>query len=172
METNKVPSTKGSSRRAFLSASAVTAIAVPLATQAAPASAAAVGTDPFGTDPFGTDPANPFFLPDPDLVAVLSEISSANIQATLEQLIQFGTRHTASSQTDPARGIGAATAWVTKQMQAIAATSNGNMTFQQGSCPPNPRATTAAIRSPGNPWHTASLTRTTVMGSCPFQRSG
>ncbi len=29
------------------------------------------------------------------------------------------------------RGIGAATAWVTQQMQAIAATSNGNMTVQQ-----------------------------------------
>jgi hypothetical protein len=47
------------------------------------------------------------------------------------RLTQFGTRHTASSQTDPVRGIGAATAWVTQQMQAIAATSNGNMTVQQ-----------------------------------------
>ena len=37
----------------------------------------------------------------------------------------------ASSQTDPVRGIGAATAWVTGQMQAIAATSSGRMTVQQ-----------------------------------------
>jgi hypothetical protein len=36
-----------------------------------------------------------------------------------------------SSQTDPARGIGAATAFVTQQLQAIATTSNGNMTVQQ-----------------------------------------
>ena len=46
-------------------------------------------------------------------------------------LTQFGTRHTASSQTDPVRGIGAATAWVLQQMQAIAATSSGRMTVQQ-----------------------------------------
>ena len=49
------------------------------------------------------------------------------------RMTQFGTRHTASSQTDPVRGIGAATAWVTQQLQAIAATSNGNMTVQQQS---------------------------------------
>jgi hypothetical protein len=119
METNKVPGSKGSSRRAFLSASAVTAVAVPFATTAAPASAA-VGT-----------PANPHVHPDRGLVALLGEIRSANIKATIEKLITFGTRHTASSQTDPARGIGAATTWVTKKMQAIAATSTGNMTFQQ-----------------------------------------
>ena len=53
------------------------------------------------------------------------------MQATVEKLVSFGTRHTASSQTDPVRGIGAATAWVTGQMQAIAATSSGNMTVQQ-----------------------------------------
>src|SRR5262249_11699994 len=41
------------------------------------------------------------------------------------------TRHTASSQTDPVRGIGAATAWVFDQMQEFAAASSGNMTVQQ-----------------------------------------
>ncbi|HZC69972.1 MAG TPA: M20/M25/M40 family metallo-hydrolase [Jatrophihabitans sp.] len=59
------------------------------------------------------------------------QIDPKRIQATIERLVGFGTRHTASSQTDPVRGIGAATAWVTQQMQAIAATSNGNMTVQQ-----------------------------------------
>jgi len=38
-----------------------------------------------------------------------------------------------SSQTDQARGIGAATDWVFGQMQAIAATSNGAMTVQRRS---------------------------------------
>jgi hypothetical protein len=47
------------------------------------------------------------------------------------RLVQFGTRHTASSQTDPVRGIGAATAWVLEQMQSIAATSSGRMTVQK-----------------------------------------
>ncbi len=53
------------------------------------------------------------------------------IQATILRLTQFGTRHTASSQTDPVRGIGAATAWVYQQFQAIAATSSGRLTVQQ-----------------------------------------
>jgi hypothetical protein len=46
-----------------------------------------------------------------------------------------------SSQTDPVRGIGAATAWVFQQMQAIAATSSGRMTVQQQSFvqPPSSR---------------------------------
>jgi hypothetical protein len=47
------------------------------------------------------------------------------------RLTQFGTRHTASSQTDPVRGIGAATAWMFEQMQAFAATSSGRMTVQK-----------------------------------------
>jgi hypothetical protein len=115
-KNNDVPASKGSTRRAFLSASAVTAVAAPLLTGTASASAS---------------PALARQEPDPDLRALLRQVDPDRIQATIEQLIQFGTRHTASSQTDPKRGIGAATAWVTQQMQAIAATSNGTMTFQQ-----------------------------------------
>ena len=62
---------------------------------------------------------------------MLSDVDPRRIQATILRLTQFGTRHTASSQTDPVRGIGAATAWVFAQMQAIAATSSGRMTVQQ-----------------------------------------
>ncbi|HEY2577810.1 MAG TPA: M28 family metallopeptidase [Streptosporangiaceae bacterium] len=71
--------------------------------------------------------------PDDDLLRLLRDIDPNRIQATIEKLASFGTRHTLSSQTDPSRGIGAATTWVTQQMQAIAATSNGNMTVQQQS---------------------------------------
>ncbi len=62
---------------------------------------------------------------------MLREVDPGRIQATVLRLTQFGTRHTASSQIDPVRGIGAATAWVFQQMQAIAATSSGRMTVQQ-----------------------------------------
>jgi hypothetical protein len=62
---------------------------------------------------------------------MLGEVDPRRIQATILRLTQFGTRHTASSQSDPVRGIGAATAWVFAQMQAIAATSSGRMTVQQ-----------------------------------------
>jgi Peptidase family M28 len=111
-----VPASKGSTRRAFLSASAVTAVAAPLLTSASSASAS---------------PALASQEPDPPLRALLRQVDPNRIHATILRLTQFGTRHTASSQTDPVRGIGAATAWVTQQMQAIAATSNANMTVRQ-----------------------------------------
>src|SRR6266849_4676314 len=131
MENNYVSGSKGPSRRVFLSASAVTAVAAPIVSQAAPASAAPASAAPAKAAPAGARSANYQLEPDEDLFALLGEIDPGRIQATIQRLVQFGTRHTASSLTDPVRGIGAATAWVTQQMQAIAATSNGNMTVQQ-----------------------------------------
>jgi hypothetical protein len=122
MDNTDVPGSKGPSRRLFLSASAVAAATVPLVSQATAASAAVGGTR--------SGPLNRT-RPDPALLALLSQIDPKRIQNTIQTLVGFGTRHTLSSQTDPVRGIGAATAWVTQQMNAIAATSNGNMTVQQ-----------------------------------------
>jgi len=104
------------SRRAFLSASAITA-ATPLllgATVQAASAAPAVARTPA-----------------PELRDLLRQVDPGRIEATIQKLVSFGTRHTASSQTDPVRGIGAATAWVYAQMQGIAATSHGNMTVQK-----------------------------------------
>jgi Zn-dependent M28 family amino/carboxypeptidase len=115
MPKNSSTGRAGATRRAFLSASAVTAVAVPLLSGARPASASTLPTSE----------------PDPGLRQLLSEIDPARIEATITRLVQFGTRHTASSQTDPVRGIGAANAWVLAQMQAIAATSGGRMTVQE-----------------------------------------
>ena len=103
-------------RRTFLSASAVSAIAVPLLS---------------GTAQAATEPALTAQLPDPALRALLREVDPDRIKATILRLVEFGTRHTASSQTDPVRGIGAAVNWVFEQMQAIAATSSGRMTVQK-----------------------------------------
>ena len=114
MENKDVRSPR--SRRAFLSASAVTAVAVPLLS---------------GTALAETDPALATRHPIPGLRAMLREIDPDRIKATILKLVSFGTRHTASSQTDPVRGIGAATTWVFEQMQAIAATSGGRMTVQK-----------------------------------------
>jgi hypothetical protein len=119
MENNTIGGGKGPSRRAFLSASAVTAVSAPLVVRASPAGAAVAST------------ALPRPEPHNDLRALLREVDPGRIKATILRLTQFGTRHTASSQTDPVRGIGAATAWVFDQMQAIAATSSGRMTVQQ-----------------------------------------
>jgi hypothetical protein len=121
MDRNSASGRAGATRRTFLSASAATAaaatVAVPLVSAATPASAATL----------------PKSEPDADLRRLLSEIDPARIEATITRLVQFGTRHTSSSQTDPVRGIGAATTWVFQQMQAIAATSAGRMTVQRQS---------------------------------------
>ncbi len=116
MENNDVAGRAGATRRAFLSASAVTAVAAPFFTGSALA---------------GTSPAFTRQVPDEGLRALLRQIDPGKIRATVLRLVQFGTRHTASSQTDPVRGIGAATSWVFGQMQDIAATSSGRMTVQK-----------------------------------------
>ena len=116
MTNNDVPSRTGATRRRFLSASAVGAVAVPLLS---------------GTAQAASDSALAPQEPDEELRVLLREVDPDRIKATILRLVQFGTRHTASSQTDPVRGIGAATAWVFDQMQAIAATSSGRMTVQK-----------------------------------------
>ena len=116
MENKDVRSRAGSTRRAFLSATAVTAVAAPLLS---------------GTALAETDPALSRQAPDPGLRAMLREIDPDRIKATILKLVSFGTRHTASSQTDPNRGIGAATNWVFSQMQSFAASSGGRMTVQK-----------------------------------------
>jgi hypothetical protein len=116
MENNDVRGRGGATRRAFLSASAVTAVTVPLLS---------------GTALAETDPALSRQAPDPGLRAMLRDIDPDRIKATILKLVSFGTRHTASSQTDPNRGIGAATDWVFGQMQSFATASGGRMTVQK-----------------------------------------
>src|SRR5262249_20393386 len=132
MEDNTSAGRTGATRRAFLSASAVTAAAVPLLS---------------GTAQAATSPALAGQDPDVELRALLRQIDPGRIAATIQQLVQFGTRHTASSQTDPVRGIGAATSWVTAQLQDIAATSSGNMTVEQQSYEQLP-ATRIPVKTP------------------------
>ena len=116
MENNGVQARAGTTRRVFLSASAVAAATVPLISGSAQAATGA------RLRRSATDPA---------LRALIRQIDPDRIQATITKLVSFGTRHTASSQTDPNRGIGAATQWVTDQMNSFAANSNGRMTVQQ-----------------------------------------
>ena len=81
---------------------------------------------------------------DPDLRKLVNEIDPGRIQSIITTLAGFGTRHTASSQTDPNRGIGAAIAYVTDLMNQIAATSSGRMTVQQQTFIQPPSSTLAA----------------------------
>lgn len=104
-----------STRRTFLSVSAA-AVAAPLAgaAGAAPAQAAAGRGTP----------------PDRELRAILREIDSDRIEATVTRLVGFGTRHTLSVQDDPVRGIGAARDWLFAELRRYADTSAGRMTVE------------------------------------------
>lgn len=65
---------------------------------------------------------------DEELASMINEIDPVNIQYIIANLTNFGTRHTASSQTDPVRGIGAARDWIAARMTEFAAPSQGRMT--------------------------------------------
>src|SRR5215210_6373598 len=60
-------------------------------------------------------------LPGPeDIVAEYARaVDTAQMRATVEKLVTFGTRHTLSSQTDPKRGIGAAVRWAEAEMKGF-----------------------------------------------------
>src|SRR5262245_21308283 len=77
----------------------------------------------------------------PEIRRMLHDVSGSRIQQNIDTLVSFGTRHTLSSQTDPDRGIGAATNWVFDRFQRAAAASEGRMTVEKQSFvqPPGPR---------------------------------
>ncbi|HZB29530.1 MAG TPA: M28 family metallopeptidase [Streptosporangiaceae bacterium] len=128
MTKNDPPAARtGSSRRAFLSASAATAATaatVPVLAGSATAETATAAARGPGRPITGQ-------RPDRELQDLLRRVDRDRIEATVMRLVQFGTRHTLSSQSDPVRGIGAAANWVHEQMQQIAATSGGRMTVQK-----------------------------------------
>lgn len=79
------------------------------------------------------EPQARWWGPPADVRAMLSKISVANLQQDVQTLVAFGTRHTSSSQNDPARGIGAARDWLFGQLMADAGVSGGAMTVQRQS---------------------------------------
>ncbi|KAG4427123.1 hypothetical protein IFR05_017394, partial [Cadophora sp. M221] len=64
------------------------------------------------------------------LTSILQQVDPVRIQAIVEKLVSFGTRHTQSSQTDPERGIGAARDWILKEYESYAEASGGWMTVE------------------------------------------
>jgi Peptidase family M28 len=59
------------------------------------------------------------------LVAAAPAPDPAKLRGTVERLISFGTRHTASSATDPKRGIGAARNWVAAEFARLGKACGG-----------------------------------------------
>ena len=64
---------------------------------------------------------------DPEIEKMVSEVSKDSLQSYIKKLVSLGTRNTLSTQTDPARGIGAARNWVLNRFNEFARQSNGRL---------------------------------------------
>ena len=83
----------------------------------------------------------------PQVEAILAEISTTRIEATVRKLASFGTRHTLSDPDNPARGIGAARRWIKAELEGYAKESGGRLVVEEDSfvqpvAPRVPRPTT------------------------------
>lgn len=65
---------------------------------------------------------------DPQIEALINQVSSDSLKKFDEKLVSFGTRSTLSTTTDAKRGIGASRLWVLSKFQEFAKTSEGRMT--------------------------------------------
>ncbi|MDR0333804.1 MAG: M28 family peptidase [Dysgonamonadaceae bacterium] len=65
-----------------------------------------------------------------EISRAVNEISIANMQQTIDDLVGFHTRSNFSSQTDPKQGIGAAATYLQNRLNGYAAVSNGRMTVE------------------------------------------
>ena len=69
----------------------------------------------------------------PLLIAAAPAPDPVQLRATVDRLVAFGTRHTASTTTDPKRGIGAARDWTAAQFAKLAAACGGCLTIDRPS---------------------------------------
>ena len=67
-------------------------------------------------------------ISDPEIKKMVSEVSATNMEATINKLVSFGTRHTLSDTKSNTRGIGAAQRWVKAEFDKYALASNGRLT--------------------------------------------
>lgn len=65
---------------------------------------------------------------DAEIASMVKEVSADSLQSYIKTMVAFGTRHTLSTQTETARGIGAARNWVLQKFNSFAKTSNGRLT--------------------------------------------
>lgn len=63
----------------------------------------------------------------PQIAAVVSEVSPARIEATIRQLAAFGTRNSLSATDSATRGIGAARRWIHDELQRCSREAGGRL---------------------------------------------
>ena len=64
---------------------------------------------------------------DPQIEAMVAQVSSDTLKAYIDKLVSFGTRSTLSTTTDAKRGIGSARMWVLSKFQEFAKQSEGRL---------------------------------------------
>ncbi|HEV3164976.1 MAG TPA: M20/M25/M40 family metallo-hydrolase, partial [Isosphaeraceae bacterium] len=67
----------------------------------------------------------------PQVEAILGEISAERIEAGVRTLAGFGTRHTLSDPDHPTRGIGAARRWIKSELERSSKESGGRLTIEE-----------------------------------------
>lgn len=67
---------------------------------------------------------------DPEITHMVSEVKTTNLEATVNKLVSFGTRHALSDTKSDTRGIGAAQRWVKAQFDTYAKASGGRLTSE------------------------------------------
>ncbi len=65
---------------------------------------------------------------DPEIARMVKEVSADSLRSYIHSLVSLGTRNTLSTQSNPARGIGAARIWVLNKFKEFAKQSNGRLT--------------------------------------------
>ncbi|MBL0336975.1 MAG: M20/M25/M40 family metallo-hydrolase [Chitinophagaceae bacterium] len=65
---------------------------------------------------------------DPQIEQMVSAVSRDSVEAYVRKMVSFGTRSTLSTQSDPARGIGAARNWVLSRFREMIPASGGRLT--------------------------------------------
>jgi hypothetical protein len=85
--------------------------------------------------------AEPPPVRDPEIAALVAQISPARLATYVRTLAAFGTRHSLSSIDDPKRGIGAARKWIRETLEQCAADAGGRLqvAFDEFTQPPTPR---------------------------------
>src|SRR5215213_9384267 len=65
---------------------------------------------------------------DPEIVQMVSEVSTDSLKSYINKLVSFGTRNTLSSTSGKNRGIGAARNWVLTKFNEFSKQSKGKLT--------------------------------------------
>ncbi|MCX6143470.1 MAG: M20/M25/M40 family metallo-hydrolase [Ignavibacteriales bacterium] len=80
----------------------------------------------------------------PYVEKIVKEISAKNIQASVEKLVSFGTRHTLSDTLSETRGIGATRRWIKSEFERYGKGSSGRLVveFQESTVLPSQRVPT------------------------------